>query len=685
MSATHSDIRSGSIAVSVSDEGNPVEGARVSVYFDPLVTCLDFNPDTWRPSRDAVVYDVKPTDAEGRVLFHNVPPGVYVVTYGQHPVIDPKCITVESGCIGDVCFNLGLKASAHMNFFNDDCQPIPCPRPRVGDRAEVRIQFGCAKEKWDQLSMAVATPGYSPNPGDDFSFSGVVTQPGPQSVDVSVVLPGHTRAAAGGAAPSPASATPAARLHLSVSLDALEQSIGPTITGNVGVTLRRSQTHPTDSQALWVAIRNRTKAISFGAGGYKDFIDRVLCLREELPPDKQGVTLLNRQLEELGDHVYGTKAYELLKTATEVFLLLECGVAIKDRTLFNVNEEAGRLGQVRSFNDLNTMLGQYLGQDRLPYINRVVKAAFPGDVVGLVHCEGVLTSRVNVPCLLELIWNYWNEEGMLVQSINAVSQRFQNVRAPGERDPLAHLEIDPLRPLNNILWGYVEDERNRLSVRRRALEYRHQYGLNLYGKAVSEARPADSRSKFVEAFHNLLHLSADFFRADSDTTIIADGYPLLNALKEVHLILAFGAHNQFGDLPWTARVEMLIKQWLMARREMRDFLQSRAMVPYKEAWMPQVDTMKTLQGWTDVTITHFNELATFGEQIVLSIRYHDWIDINDEDEAKNWARYFRPELQGYLHAYRAVTGVDLTNPDVVDYTMPSAHLRRRLAMQQRAR
>ena len=97
----------------------------------------------------------------------------------------------------------------------------------------------------------------------------------------------------------------------------------------------------------------------------------------------------------------------------------------------------------------------------------------------------------------------------------------------------------------------------------------------------------------------------------------------------MHLLLAEGAHNQFGDLPWTARVEMLIQQWLLARPEMRDFLQSRPMVPYKEPWMGEVDTMKTLQGWTDVTVTHFRDLAVFGEQILLSIRYGDWIDIND--------------------------------------------------------
>ena len=95
--------------------------------------------------------------------------------------------------------------------------------------------------------------------------------------------------------------------------------------------------------------------------------------------------------------------------------------------------------------------------------------------------------------------------------------------------------------------------------------------------------------------------------------MIAEAFPLLNALKEVHLILAEAAHNQFGDLPWTARGEMLIMQWLLARPEMREFLRGRYMVPYQEGWMGAVDSMKRLQGWTDTTVTHFHELAVTGE------------------------------------------------------------------------
>jgi hypothetical protein len=211
------------------------------------------------------------------------------------------------------------------------------------------------------------------------------------------------------------------------------------------------------------------------------------------------------------------------------------------------------------------------------------------------------------------------------------------------------------------------------------------------GKAVPDLNPADTRSKFIEGFHNLLSAAARFFRDDSDTTVIADAFPLLNALKAVHLLLAEGAHNQFGDLTWTARAEMMTIQWMLARPEMKEFLRGRYMVPYQEEWMGAVDSMKKLQGWTDTTITHFYELAVTGERILLSIRYGDWSDIeNIEDQAKNWARSCKPEIQRYLYAYQTVTGVGLA-ADIVDsrdaatrYLQPSVLLQRRLREQMSA-
>jgi hypothetical protein len=102
-----------------------------------------------------------------------------------------------------------------------------------------------------------------------------------------------------------------------------------------------------------------------------------------------------------------------------------------------------------------------------------------------------------------------------------------------------------------------------------------------------------------------------------------------------------------------------------------------------------VDTVKRLYGMTETPVTHFRDLGVFGEQILLSIRYADWNDVVDQDRAKNWVRYWKPEVQSYLHAYRAATGVDLTasaqRPQPVDSTPPALLLRRRLAQQQQAR
>jgi hypothetical protein len=512
-------------------------------------------------------------------------------------------------------------------------------------------------------------------------------------------------------------------------LDAAAQKLKGAGSTDRDVSMQRSRTEPTPDQALWVAIRNRCNAISFGR--YKEAIDRVFCDNTQFPKRKQGDPedwdkVSGEELAMLGSpnagdryadlaarpSIYGVDAYNLLRLATEIFLLIETGVVklmnnastlreshsdfFPDDTdgknrypeslkpLFDAAAESVRFNEKVDLKSVEERLAGYFnGTTNLPYLRRILVALLGSNLKeGLPYCDWVLQHRFSRPAMLELIWSYWHEEGMLAQGMQTIALRFQNRRGAADRDPLANLEIDPLRPLNNLIWGYIQNEHNRLTVPRRAYEYDHHYGLTLYGKAVPRLRSADSRSKFLEGFHNLLNRASVFYRDDSDTTVIADGFPLLNALKDVHLLLAEGAHNQFGDLPWTARVEMLIEQWLLARPEMREFLRGRAMVPYHEPWMGQADSMKKLQGWTDVTITHFHELAVFGEMVLLSIRYGDWIDnANTEDQAKNWARYWKNEIQRYIHAYKAVTGVDLTS-DPVDTTPPWMHLRDRLAAQQ---
>lgn len=494
-------------------------------------------------------------------------------------------------------------------------------------------------------------------------------------------------------------------LDLEAALEPIVEAIRPianAISEPRTVRLDRSDSPPSDDQALWVAIRNRNQAIWFEQ--YQRFIRQALCRRKgddlgglQRPQDQSPVQELFTDLWErdslLSSH--GIEAYAILRTATEIFLLLHCGVGIDES--YRPREEVNRLGARRSLSAIQQRLASYLAPSsgRLPYLDTIIDNVFSDEALlptatlqSTKLCEGLVSDRISNPCLIELLWSYWHEEGMLVQTLNAISLRFQNKSLRPGRDPLAAFALDTLRPLNSLLWGYIEEERHRLSLPRRAYEYDHQYGLRLLGRAVPKLRPADSRSKFLEAFHSLLHATARFYQEDADTTVIAEGYPLLNALKEVHTLLAEGAHNQYGNLAWTARVEMMIQQWLLARPEMREFLRGRAMVPYKEGWMAQVDTMTRLQGWGDTPVTHFRDLGVYGEQILLSIRFGAWVSTDDQAQAKNWARYWKPEIQSYLHAYRAVTGVDLTGEVTqaqrVDATLPAIHLRRRHAARQRA-
>lgn len=504
---------------------------------------------------------------------------------------------------------------------------------------------------------------------------------------------------------------------------------GPPPNGGnpVTVTMSRAASPPTSDQALWVVIRNSTNNLLFQK--YVDFVDTVMCNPRGLTAAVEKLPVLTC-LPPLNERRFlpfpNMDAYRVLKVATECFLMMNCGVFMTHKQLKDhigratkgiEMQEAERLAGtegisvggsrlpaqiVKWWQDYLAEGNQYLNLDStriggpedkdlkdktIPYLALVrsrlrdllpVSDCSMGD-----ECYGILQSKLTNPCLIELIWSYWQEEGMLVQSLNAISRRFQNFRGAGDRDPLTRFDIDPLRGLNSLLWGYVQDEQHRLTVVRRAYEYNHEYGLALEGKALRALRPSDSRSKFLEAFHNLLYLCTVFFKEEDDTTVVSDGFPVLNALKEVNYILAAGAHNQFGGLPSTARQEMLMQQWLLARPEMREFLGGKIMVPYPETWMDRVDNVKSMHGWTDVSVIYFRDLAVYGEQIVLSIRYGAWSTINDPGHAKNWARYWRAEIQAYIHAYRAATGVDLTT-EPVNSTLPSVLLLRRLATQKPA-
>ena len=423
--------------------------------------------------------------------------------------------------------------------------------------------------------------------------------------------------------------------------------------GNEGIKVRLQDTQefPEDHKLFWSAIR-KDKDKFFDE--YVNLIESIFECDPETSIDgskhpkynQTGRGPLNNSQEKFVARnkipFTSGQTYSLLKYVTEKYVYIRLG-SYDDNTWLD-----------NSFpTELNDANGDYL--TGRTYYQRIIDLKFKEY---MDSCSTTLKG-LRKPTLIELIWSYWLEEGMLQQTMVALSRRFQNMRT-GTKDPLANLALDPLRPLNNILWGYIQDTQHRLTIPRRAYEYDHHYGLKLIGAAVPSINSVDSRSKFIGALNHLLMKTSKLYKEVDDLTMKADGFPVLNALREVHLLLAEGAHNQFGDLPTTARIEMLIEQFILSRDEIKDFLGGRPMMPYKEGWMDRIDTMKSLQGWTNTSISYFYDLATYGEQMLLSIRWGDWASVDDSALATEWAIYWRDAIQRYIHSYRIVTGVDLS-------------------------
>lgn len=471
-------------------------------------------------------------------------------------------------------------------------------------------------------------------------------------------------------------------VHGSSDIVVLPRVLGPG--DDVTVTMRRAEVPPTRDQALWAVIRNSTDRLGFG--NYSRFMDLVMCglwagdgedgggPRHLNPREQAEFRRVNRRMRLPFPNV---EAYRLLKVATEVFMMLHCGVE-PDFAAMDLVAESRRFNRRLEPGDIqrdweNYLVRVYTGDDydevirAIPYLELIRLKLQDVPVTGLGSdddaagaCYGILADKLARPCFVELIWTYWMSEARLPHTLNAVTWRFQNRTRHGDRDPLRNMEIDPLRRLNNLLWGYIQDEQHRLTAERIAYECVHEYGISPSHARRRPIRAADSRSRFIEAFHHLLALCAEFYKQDDSTTVIADGFPVLNALRETHLMITQSAQGAYGDLPWVSRMEGLMQQWMLGRPEMREFLPGRTMVAYPERWMDRVEAMKTLQGWDDTPVLLFRDLAVFGEQILLGIRYGAWAAVSDPEQAANWARYWRPAIQAYDHAAGAVTGMSLS-------------------------
>ncbi len=710
-------VEKSSIEVTIVESSNncPIRCATVNLFRLNSKEEAQLESQIWPPPQ---AFRTGLTDEHGKLIFAALPSGKYQVQYAHLPDTQAKSVSVASARRTQVVFELDFAVSIEsMLLSRSGKQKIGLPT--VGDTLLLKPHYNFDAKVKNQAFSTLTRQASA----EGFPYGFQMSPEGEYTVEFQFfipLIPNKSVSRTNSAGQGNATSQLAGEGQLATFSVFLKGNIMQNLErgkGEVGVTMGRTEAYDTSDVALWQAIKNSCENLSFGK--YQTFIDRLISGNVPNPVSaKPGETLAassrtektfaeqDKQIKIRSIPFTNGEAYRLLKVATEAFVLVNCGVA-PGQDLSDLNSQLNQYSKLRdlpkSENWVEMFKNEYLVADplgagaqpnMLPYLSLIrrkmpeIELAARGTNEFDNHLGyQLLQEKMAFPCMLELIWSYWHEEGMQVQTMNTITRRFQNVRSPHGNDPLANLETDPLRPLNNLLWGYTQDEQNRLTVVRRNYEYDHHYGLRLEGKAVQNFRPADSRSKFLEAFHHLLRMCSTFYKQDDDTTVKADAFPVLNALKEVHLILSQGAHNQYGDLPSTARAEMLMQQWMLARPEFRDFLPTRMMVAYPEPWMDRVDAMKKLQGWTDTSVLHFRSLGMFGEQVLLSVRFGAWSDIYEPAQAFNWARFWRPQVQGYIHAYRAVTGVDLTGTAVdavVDATMPSVLLQRRLDQQLRS-
>ena len=178
--------------------------------------------------------------------------------------------------------------------------------------------------------------------------------------------------------------------------------------------------------------------------------------------------------------------------------------------------------------------GEFL--DVLPYLGLIrLPAAATSPIVGgdddddeaAEICYGILAEKLDQPVLPRADLVVLARGGRCwCRRMNAITWRFQNrTAAPRGRDPLASLDIDPLRPLNNLLWGYIQDEQHRLTTRPARLRVRPPVRPGARGQAGA----AGARRRLPLAVHRGVpqparRCAAVFYTQDDDTTVIADGF-----------------------------------------------------------------------------------------------------------------------------------------------------------------
>src|SRR5262245_17217504 len=421
--------RSG-IVVTVADLGNPVTGASISIYKAPEGQERGkFAAKNWKAENQRYVTTQQTRDRDNQsVTTFHLEPGTYVVQYENEPDTPAQCVEVQPGCYVNVCFDLPLGFAIEPKYVDDNCEDIKCGVPQVGHRAIFTPKF--TKLSSPAPSLTVIPPAEAIASPDQQSYLVPVTAAGANSTSWTVLLPTRN--------PIPNGAPPPAPANLRVNSSFLAAPpTAQTIAGNLGVALQRTATALTADVAHWRAILNHTEVLSFNH--YLRFMEMVFCNERDLsglPPFEQtrflqkealGRGLLTRRLLPFID----TDAYRLLKVATEAFVMVNCGIMASPRPFFDSRDSGyfarrdvpfptNGLDSLFTTDYLTQVTGGGAGALTLPYLAVIRRKLGDIDInIGPFQfsadqsseCYGILQEKLTNPCLLELIWSYWHEEG----------------------------------------------------------------------------------------------------------------------------------------------------------------------------------------------------------------------------------------------------------------------------------
>jgi hypothetical protein len=125
--------------------------------------------------------------------------------------------------------------------------------------------------------------------------------------------------------------------RLAAAINVIPQHLPPR--GVIPVSLETAGRTATADECLWAGIRTSTEALGFAQ--YSRFLDQVLCatLRQSTTGGStisgSPAHVLADMRDRVFDGVAGTSAYQLVKAATELFLMLRC------RTLEQAVDDCG--------------------------------------------------------------------------------------------------------------------------------------------------------------------------------------------------------------------------------------------------------------------------------------------------------------------------------------------------------